>query len=195
MSGLAFSINVTLNSRKQVSGVFSGDFEEAHMIGTRFLDNHVKVKTKKADIVIATNNGYPLDRDLYQAVKGMTVAEATVYEGGVAIVVSECRDGVGHPLFKDLVERCNGAQEILDTIRTPGFFQLDQWEAQVLARVLTRCHVICVTDGVEPTVLERMHITPANDMEDALSQALNIVGRDPKIAVIPGGPSTIPCIQ
>lgn len=192
---LVFSINVTLNSRKQISGVFSGGFEEAHRRGTEFLDDHVKVDTKRTDIVIATNNGYPLDRDLYQAVKGMTVAEATVHEGGVAIIASECRDGVGHPLFRELVERCDGPQKILETIRTPGFFQLDQWEAQVLARVLTRCHVICVTGGVESAVMNKMHITPARDMENALSLAFNIVGRDPEIAVIPGGPSTIPCVR
>ena len=64
-----------------------------------------------------------------------------------------------------------------------------------MARVLTRCQVICVTDGVEPAVLKKMHITPARDMKDALSQALKISGRDPEIAVIPGGPSTIPCVR
>jgi nickel-dependent lactate racemase len=36
----------------------------------------VKVETPEADIVVTTNGGYPLDRDLYQAVKGKTVARA-----------------------------------------------------------------------------------------------------------------------
>jgi nickel-dependent lactate racemase len=192
LGGLNFSINVTLNSRKRVSGVFAGEFEEAHCEGCRFLEGHVRVESAEADIVITTNGGYPLDRDLYQAVKGMTTGEVVVREGGTIIVASECRDGVGHPKFRELVERGRTPEEILGIIRSPGFFQLDQWEAQVLARVLTRCEVICVTGGVEPGIIENMHMTHAKSMDEALSLALDRIGRDPEITAIPGGPSTIP---
>jgi len=190
-AGMDFSINVTLNSEKLVSGIFAGEFEAAHMAGSAFLDDHVKVETPEADIVVTTNGGYPLDRDLYQAVKGMTVGEAAVKEGGVVIVASECIDGVGHPLFQNLVEGCPGPEEVLETIRAPGFFVVDQWEAQILARVLTRCDVICVT-GVEPETIEGMHMTPTTDIEEAMEIAIRSVGRDPEIVAIPGGPSTIP---
>jgi nickel-dependent lactate racemase len=194
LGGLDFSINVTLDARKRVSGVFAGDFEEAHRAGSKFLDGHIKVETCEADIVVTTNNGYPLDRDLYQAVKGMTVAEGVVREGGVAIIASECRDGVGHPKFMELVERFSSPEEILETIRSPGFFEVDQWEAQVLARVLTRCDVICVTDGVEPSIVKDMHMIPAKTMDEALGIAMRMIGRDPEITVVPGGPSTIPFV-
>lgn len=194
LGGLDFSVNVTLDSRKRVSGVFAGDFKEAHKEGCRFLEGFVRVEAVEADIVLTTNGGYPLDRDLYQAVKGMTVGEAVVREGGVIIVASECRDGVGHPEFRELVERGETPEEILEMIRTPGFYQVDQWEAQVLARVLTRCDVICVTDGVEPRTLERMHLVHARTVDEAMNLAMEHTGRDPEITVIPGGPSTIPRI-
>ena len=161
------------------------------MAGSEFLDGHVKVETPEADIVVTTNGGYPLDRDLYQAVKGMTVAEGIVREGGVAIVASECMDGVGHPKFRELVEMGGSPLEILEIIRAPGFFEIDQWEAQILARVLTRCDVICVT-GVEAAIIRGMHMIPAASVDEALSLARKSVGRDPEIVVVPGGPSTIP---
>ncbi len=189
--GLDFSINVTLDPQKRISGIFAGGFEEAHRAGSRFLDGHVKVETPEADIVVTTNGGYPLDRDLYQAVKGMTVAEGIVREGGVAIVASECMDGVGHPKFRELVERGGSPMEILEIIRAPGFFEIEQWEAQILARVLTRCDVICVT-GVEAAIIRGMHMIPAASVDEALSLARKSVGRDPEIVVVPGGPSTIP---
>lgn len=195
LGGLDFSVNVTLDSRKRVSRVFAGEFKEAHEEGCRFLEGFVRVEAVEADIVVTTNGGYPLDRDLYQAVKGMTVGEAAVREGGVVIVASECRDGVGHPKFRELVERGETPEEILEMIRTPGFFQVDQWEAQVLARVLIRCDVICVTGGVEPRTLESMHLTHARTVDEALNLAMEKVGRDPEIAVIPGGPSTIPLVN
>lgn len=191
---LDFSINVTLDSEKKITGVFAGDFEEAHRAGANFLDSHAKVETSEADIAITTNGGYPLDRDLYQAVKGMTVAEDVVRDGGVIIIASECRDGVGHPNFRELVERCKNPEEILENIRSPGFFQVDQWEAQVLARVLTRFDVICVTSGVEHSTVEDMHMVPAKTVEDAIDIARGIVAKDPEIIVIPGGPSTIPFV-
>jgi nickel-dependent lactate racemase len=194
LGGLNFSINVTLNSRKRVSGVFAGEFEEAHREGCRFLEGHVKVESTEADIVITTNGGYPLDRDLYQTVKGMTTGEVVVREGGTIIVASECRDGVGHPKFRELVENGRTPEEILGIIRSPGFFLLDQWEAQVLARVLTRCDVICVTGGVEPGIIEGMHMTHAKTVDEALSLAIDRIGRDPEITAIPGGPSTIPYV-
>jgi len=189
--GLDFSINVTLDPQKRISGIFAGGFKMAHRAGSQFLDDHVKVETPDADIVITTNGGYPLDRDLYQAVKGMTVAEGIVREGGVAVVASECVDGVGHPKFRELVERCRTPQEILDVIRAPGFFEVDQWEAQILARVLMRCGVICVT-GVDSAVIRGMHMIPAGSIDEALNLARESAGRDPEIVVVPGGPSTIP---
>jgi len=192
---LDFSINVTLDSEKRITGVFAGDFEEAHRAGASFLGSHVRVKTQEADIAITTNGGYPLDRDLYQAVKGMTVAEEVVRDGGVIIIASECRDGVGHPDFMELVERSKTPDEILEIIRSPGFFQVDQWEAHVLARVLTRFHVICVTSGVEHNTVEKMHMVPAKTVEDAIDITRGIVARDPEIIVVPGGPSTIPFVR
>lgn len=191
MAGYDFSFNVTLNHSKQVSGVFTGGFEEAHRAGCRFLDEKVKVKCEPADIVITTNGGYPLDRDLYQAVKGMTVGEAAVKEGGVIIVASECRDGVGHPDFMKLVVESETPQEVLDTIRSPGFFLIDQWEAQTLARVQLKATVITVT-GVDAETTRKMHLTHARDVDEALRLALEQSGRDPTVTVIPGGPSTIP---
>ncbi|MBN2335914.1 nickel-dependent lactate racemase [Candidatus Bathyarchaeota archaeon] len=192
MAGYDFSVNVTLNSVKQVSGVFTGDFEEAHLEGCRYLERHVGVKARPADIVFTTNGGYPLDRDLYQAVKAMTVGETAVKEGGVIVVASECRDGVGHPDFKRLVEENGSPEEILEAIREPGFFVIDQWQAQTLARVLLKADVIFVTGGVDAETVRSMHLTPAATLEDGFGEALRVVGRDPEINIIPGGPSTIP---
>jgi nickel-dependent lactate racemase len=195
VAGYGFSVNVTLNSMKRVSGVFSGDFEEAHLEGCGFLQDYVGVKTRPADIVVTTNGGYPLDRDLYQAVKGMTVGEACVKDGGIIVVASECRDGVGHPEFRRLVEESRSPGEILETVRSPGFFMIDQWEAQIMARVLLRAEVVCVTGGVGADELRRMHLTPARSLDDAMGKALEAVGRDPEINIIPGGPSTIPLLE
>jgi nickel-dependent lactate racemase len=190
-----FSINVTLNHEKEVSGIFAGDFQKAHYKGSKYLSKQVKLETKKVDVAITTNGGYPLDRDLYQAVKGMAVAETVVEEGGVIIIVSECRDGIGHPYFEKLVTESKNPSEIIEKIMDPNNFTVDQWQAQILARILEKRSIICVTTGVDFEKLRSMHLIPAKNVQNAIRKAREIIGNTPKITVIPGGPSTIPVIR
>jgi nickel-dependent lactate racemase len=187
-----FSINVTLNHEKGVSGIFAGDFEKAHYKGSICLSNQVKVETKKVDVAITTNGGYPLDRDLYQAVKGMAVAETVLNKGGVVIIVSECRDGIGHPYFEKLVTESEKPSEIIEKIMDPNNFTVDQWQAQILARILEKHRIICVTRGVDFEKLKSMHLIQAKNVQSAIIKAREIIGNTPEITVIPGGPSTIP---
>ena len=46
------------------------------------------------DVVLTTNSGYPLDQNLYQAVKGMSAAAKIVATGGTIVCAAECRDGL-----------------------------------------------------------------------------------------------------
>ena len=39
--------------------------------------------------LVTTNSGYPLDQNLYQAVKGMSAAARIVRKGGTIIIASE----------------------------------------------------------------------------------------------------------
>jgi len=191
---LKFMVNVVLNRERQVMGAFAGDFLGAHEAGIKFLEGLVKVPTPhRADIVVTTNGGYPLDRNLYQAVKGMATGELIVKEGGVIIVMAECIDGVEHMDFQRLMEGAKTPKEVLDTIRDKEPLG-DQWEAQVLARVLQRAEVIVVSKGVKDTVIEDMLMTPASTPEEALNLALRKTGKNAKVVAVPEGPFIIPYI-
>ena len=96
---LRYIVNVVLNGEKQVIYAVAGELEAAHKKGTDFLSDLCGVKTDPADIVISTNGGYPLDQNVYQAVKGMTAAEAAVKEGGVIIMLADSSDGLGGDHF------------------------------------------------------------------------------------------------
>jgi len=91
-----FLVNVTIDREHRVTGAFAGDIYRAHLEGVKFLDKYVRVKApSRADIVITSNGGYPLDRDLYQAVKGMATGELIARRGGVIVLFAECIDGIG----------------------------------------------------------------------------------------------------
>ena len=96
---LAFIVNVVLNSEKRVIYAVAGNAEEAHKKGTDFLFSLCGAEAVESDIAITTNGGYPLDQNVYQAVKGMTAGEATVRPGGVIIMLARSGDGIGGDHF------------------------------------------------------------------------------------------------
>lgn len=191
---LDFIVNTTINKRKEITGIFAGDPIEAHLRGVEFLDRHVKIAVEgEADIVITTNGGYPLDRDVYQAVKGMDTAATIVRRGGVIIIAAECRDGLGgHKEFVELTRGAENPAEIIERIRKSEPIY-DQWEAQVLARVLEKARVILVSDHLPEKVARDLLLDHAKSLEEALEIAYGILGRrDARVVAIPEGPYIIP---
>jgi len=190
---LAFILNVVINSKKQVISAFAGHREKAHLKGCDFVARMAGVKKSPAEIVITTNGGYPLDQNIYQTVKGMTAAEATCSKGGVIIVVSECSDGHGGDSFFKTFAEAASVEEVMSDIIARERDQTvpDQWESQILARVLLKHQVIMVTDAPQEMV-ETMHMHWAADLKEAIRLADIIIGNeDSGITVIPDGVSVI----
>jgi nickel-dependent lactate racemase len=192
-AGLDFIVNVVLNCEKQVIYAVAGDMEEAHKKGTEFLSSLCGVKANEADVVITTNGGYPLDQNVYQAVKGMTAGEATVKKGGVIIMMAKSGDGIGGDHF---YHQLADEKDITKTMalfmsRQRGETVPDQWQTQILLRVLLHASVIYISE-VADEIIEKMHMTPAHSIEEALSKAREILGKNElKIVAIPDGVSVI----
>lgn len=190
---LAFILNVVIDSEKKVISAFAGDSELAHVKGCKFVMELASVKAVKADIAISSNGGYPLDQNLYQSVKGMTAAEATCKDGGVIIMVSACNDGHGGQSFYDNIANAKSPREVLDKVIKVGRNETapDQWEFQILARILDKFTVILVSDLCDPEMIKKMHMQHAFSFEEALERALKIKGKYSTITVIPDGVSVV----
>ncbi|MCI7457743.1 nickel-dependent lactate racemase [Actinomyces urogenitalis] len=192
-AGLAFIVNVVLDGEKHIIGSFAGDMVEAHKVGCDFVRELASVPAVPCDIAVSTNGGFPLDQNIYQAVKGMTAAEATNKEGGVIIMVAGCADGHGGEGFYHNIADVADPKEFLDAaIATPRLETIpDQWTSQILARILVHHHVIVVSDLVQPNLITDMHMELVPTFEQALARALEIEGPDAKVAVIRDGLSVI----
>lgn len=190
---LAFIVNVVINAEKEAIFAVSGDMVEAHEKGCNFLSSLCKVDAKPADIVISTNGGYPLDQNIYQAVKGMTAAEATVKQGGVIIMLARSNDGIGGDAFYHQM-----ADE-KDMSKTMGIFlsrdrnhtEPDQWQTQIFIRLLQKAQVIYVSEAPDE-IVRGLHMIPAHSLEEAMRKAENILGNDKAtITAIPDGVSVM----
>ena len=188
-AGLKFILNVVLNGEKKVIHAVAGDLVEAHEAGCRFLDGQCGVSPKPADIVFSTNGGYPLDQNIYQAVKGMTAAEATVHPGGVIIMLAKSDDGHGGEGFVRELTSSDDVDEIMDRFlyRDRRHTVPDQWQAQILVRILQKARVIYVSDA-EDELVRSLHMTPAHSIPEALRMAEKMLGKqDATVTVIPDG--------
>jgi nickel-dependent lactate racemase len=186
-----FIVHVLLDKEKRVFSVVAGSPYEAHEHGVRELDRYVKVEAPfEADLTIVTNGGYPLDRDLYQAVKGMATASRVTRKGGYIVILSECIDGVGHEYFRELASISRKPEEILDYIKRYEPLR-DQWEVQKLEQVLLKNRVVVVTKNIKHSVLEEMNLVPASTAEEALEIACRETPCK-HVMALPEGPYIIP---
>ena len=186
---LVYIVNVVLNDKKEVIYAVAGDVEAAHKKGTDFLSTLCAVKAVPADIVISTNGGYPLDQNMYQAVKGMTAAEATVKEGGVIIMLAASDDGTGGNAFYHQLADQEDISKTMETFlsRKRSDTLPDQWQSQILIRILIKARVIYVSNMPDETI-EKMHMIPAHSINEAITKAKEILKKEnPEIVAIPDG--------
>ncbi|GHT88936.1 lactate racemization operon protein LarA [Spirochaetia bacterium] len=181
---LAFICNVVINADKEVIYAAAGDCDLAHKAGREFLAGKCGVKAVPADIAISTNGGYPLDQNIYQAVKGMTAAEATVKKGGVIIQIAKSNDGHGAPEFyKTFAEEKDPDRMTAAFMKTPKEnTRVDQWQSQIFARVLRHARLIYVSDAPDQMVRD-LHMIPAHSIEEAVKKAEELLG-NPKASIV-----------
>lgn len=190
---LAFILNVVIDGEKKIIAAYAGHFDQAHLAGCEFVEALARVKAHPAEIVITTNGGYPLDQNIYQSVKSMTAAEATCKENGVIIVASQCADGHGGEGFYNTFAGTVSIKDIMTDIlkRSAAETVPDQWQSQILARILLKHTVIMVTDAPREMV-ENMRLKWAPSLKAALAMAEeNISNPQARITVIPDGVSVI----
>lgn len=190
---LAYIVNVILNENKEVIYAVAGDCEQAHKRGTDFLSSLCITSAQSADVVITTNGGYPLDQNVYQAVKGMTAGEMAVKKGGAIIMLAECGDGIGGEHFYNQLASEPDINKTMNVFLSRKRTETvpDQWQTQVFLRVLMHAQVIFVSSMPNEAV-EKMHMIPAKSLDEALKKAKQILNKENiTINAIPDGVSVI----
>lgn len=194
LSRLAFILNVVLGQDGRIVAAFAGDWRAAHAGGVGFSMAHARIQAVRTQITVTSNGGYPLDQNLYQAVKGMTTAEATTLPGGRIIIVAACVDGPGGDGFAALLAGMPSAADFRARAEKtpPDETGADLWEAQILARVLANCRVTLVSDHIPPGTKLPPGLSVQGSLRDALTEALVEAGPEAKVNVIPDGVGVIP---
>jgi lactate racemase len=194
MTKPTFLLNVTLNRPRQITGVFAGDLRAAHAEGTNFARRTAMQKVSQPfDIVVTTNSGYPLDLNLYQAIKGVSAAAQIVKPGGAIVAASECCDGVpDYGNYKKILKMAKTPPELLGIVSSPDFSLFDQWEAHVQVMIQQKARVILKCSGLSDDEVRDALLEPCHSIAETVAELVKEYGPQAKIAVMPEGPQTIP---
>lgn len=188
-----FLLNVTLNKNKEITGVFAGDLTAAHAAGTAFVRQKAMQPVEAPfDVVLTSNSGYPLDLNLYQAVKGMSAAAQIVRQGGDIIIAAECWDGLpAHGQYARLLREAPSIEALYDQVMAPGFRSQDQWQVLIQAKIQMKANVHVYAGGLSDEELRDAKVIPCRSIEATLAEILSRKP-DATIAILPEGPQTVP---
>ncbi len=197
MTGVDFALDVTLNRDQKVIEAFAGDLLLEHAAACVAAKRHAMREVENPfDVVVTTNSGYPLDQNLYQAVKGMSAAAKVVKPAGTIICAAECRDGIpSHGPYGEILSSRTSPRELLDMIMAAGYSRADQWQVQIQAQIQLKARVLVKADCLSDAQIQGAHFTPVHDVSKAIDEALRAAGPSSRLCVLPHGPQTIPYLR
>ena len=193
MSCVDFSVDVTINRDHRITSVYAGELFAVHKAACAVAQRlAMQPVSSPFDLVLTTNSGYPLDQNLYQAVKGMSAAAQVVREGGRIICAAECSEGIPeHGQYRDILASCGSPSEVLEMIQQTEYERHDQWQAQIQAQIQMKADVYLKSSYLTEQQVTDAHLTPVGRIEDTIEDC----GPDASICVLPEGPQTIPYIS
>jgi nickel-dependent lactate racemase len=193
-TGVTFALDVVLNRDKDIVAAFGGDLLPMHAAAASFA-RHIAMRPvdRRFDVVVTTNSGFPLDQNLYQAVKGMSAAYQVVRPGGTIICAAECRDGFpDHGLYRKTLETAPSPQALLTEIASRSVTVPDQWQIQIQAKIQSANRVVMHTGYLSDADLAAVQLEQTHDISATAAEALAAAGPGATMCVLPEGPQTIP---
>jgi nickel-dependent lactate racemase len=192
-TGTDFGLDVTLDGEQRVVNAYGGELFAMHRaacVDARAIA--MRPVPEPFDVVITSNSGFPLDQNLYQAVKGMSAAAQVVRDGGTIVCAAECRDGFpSHGSFRAGLTSARSPEALLRAIESCAETVPDQWQIQIQARIQVRSRVVMHTSYLSDEELAAAHLPQTDDIAATVEAALAEARAGARICVLPEGPQTI----
>jgi nickel-dependent lactate racemase len=184
-----FNINLILDNHHNIYSVSAGELESSFLAAIEKSNEVFCVKIEeKADIVV-TVAPYPMDIDLYQSQKAIDNGKLALADGGILILVSKCRMGVGHDNFVKLMASSDSPKGTLDYIEKE--YRVGYHKAAKLAEIALWAEMWAVTD-LDDEILKSVFMKPYNDLQQAINEAIAKKGPNAKIIFMMDGSITVP---
>jgi nickel-dependent lactate racemase len=195
-TGVDFGLDVVLDGEQRIVQAFAGELFAMHRAACETSRRSaMRAVPAPFEVVVTSNAGFPLDQNLYQAVKGMSAAAQIVRDGGTIVCAAECRDGFpDHCSFRGELLREPTPEDLARSIEARTAPQRDQWQVQVQVNIQRRARVVVHTSHLSSADLREAHLDSTDDIEATVLEALDTAGPSARVCVLPEGPITIPYV-
>ncbi len=192
MASPTFLFNTLLTPQKKIFDAVAGHWQKAHEEAcTRYAKVYRVSLPKRYPLVIASAGGFPKDINFIQSHKALDNAFPTTEEGGVIILLAECRDGFGSPDFLPWF-RFEDPVEMEVALRAN--YEIYGQTAHATFSKAKSCRVVLVS-SLQPEDVERMGMIPASSLGDAVRKAEEMLGEVPSSLVIPDAGFVLPDVS
>jgi nickel-dependent lactate racemase len=195
-TGTSFTLDVIVDAQHRLVRAFGGELAAAHGAACAEARKTVmRALPGRFDVVLTSNAGFPLDQNLYQAVKGMSAAAQVVKPGGTIVCAAECRDGFpDHGAYRSQLASAASPQALLDEIAARPETVPDQWQIQIQAAIQVLARVVMHTSHLSDDDLASAHLEQTHDVAGTVEEALAAAGEGSAVCVLPEGPQTVPYV-
>jgi nickel-dependent lactate racemase len=188
--GVDFNINVVINENHKIVEIVAGGLFESWQRGVEVCKKIFLCPIKqKAEVVIVSAGGYPKDINVYQAQKSLDNAYQAVKPGGTIILLAECTEGYGEPIFEQWIKEAESPEDIIKRIKEK--FVLGGHKAYGIARVVKEVEVILIS-SLSKEKVRKLFFIPMRNISQAIDYVKNKYGKDFQVYILPSGNTVVP---
>jgi len=187
-----FAIETVLDEDNKIAAVYAGDLDATFLRATEKCKEIYAYKIDEPADIVLTIMKSPLDKNLYQAHKGIENGKSALKKDGIIILVAECSEGIGSDNFYRLLSSCQSPTEVLKEIKSN--YKLGYHKSAKIAELCLRAQIWAKTE-MKPQDLEKIFIKPISSLQNAIDEALKIKGKNAKIIVLEDGGITVPILE
>lgn len=184
-----FLLETILDENGNILDVFGGELVGAHRKACEIVDSLYRIPiTEKADLVVASCGGYPKDINFIQTHKSIENGFGAIKEGGVMLVLAECKDGIGSQTFLDWFDHSDDDIFFDELIKN---YKLNGTTALSL-KSKTRKSKIVLVSKLSPELVEKMGMIPAQTLREGWLAAQSLLPENFRCFILPNGSLTLP---
>jgi nickel-dependent lactate racemase len=180
-----FTLSV-ISSGRNLVWADAGRLEPVIARGIEVLDETASFRVDPVSRIIVSPGGYPQDKSLYHAQRGLELTKNAVSDGGEVLFVAECRDGVAPPkatenFYNRLTAPLN---DVIASIS--GQYHLYEHKAYKFAELLNRVSSVKMYTTLAKETVEAAHLTKVDDIQSVIDAWIS-ENQDTKILLLDKG--------
>lgn len=187
-----FSIQLVIDQQKELWDIKFGELKKSFFEGIKRAEGVFCLPIKKPyDVVLAVVQP-PYDVDLYQSQKALENAKLGVKEGGVIILVSPCREGIGDDEFIKVMRRGKSPKEVISEIEKN--FVLGAHKSAKLAELISRFEVLAVVPIAED-IITSLFMKKMASVSEAIDYCQKKLGKSFSLLFLPDASLVTPLLK